>query len=540
MKAVLKTIIQKATAQSQGVDDEDEDLTGTSKSSKLLNYDLQTLFDYVRERQIKQVVLAIHDTEAFDSHLLSEMIEILGCWQGRIPFALLLSMATSLDFLEQRLSKEAVKWFRGRLFDVAPSGEEVEQVFATVIHPETSLWIGAGLMRFALERQSDYIQSINAFVDTVQYAFMSTYYANALGIFLDPLLRLEDIPKDHFEALRNLDSFRDHCRWLLESDESTKVKTLLESDRALFDETMTVLYQGRLTLIDMCRAISIVQTLQRILPNQQIGSKSTLYIQALSNKLNDSGLIRSLLLSIRKSPSNTAMQIVDAVLDSDLDGDRKIQCSDIKQELADLIKEHSSSAEPLRSEDDVKNSTLRTTVIAQKVELSKQKSSLSKQDAAYTAILRRFTDVLEEYFDEAFTDPTKLAFHEIFLYDLKSPHREVFTPRPRHALERALAAPHDYLACECCAPSEGSGDESTLSACQPATAVLYQLYLESGSLINASDLWQAFQAVMGDDRPQEENMALFQKALAELQYLGLVKNTRKRVDHVAKVAWRGL
>jgi origin recognition complex subunit 3 len=33
---------------------------------------------------------------------------------------------------------------------------------------------------------------------------------------------------------------------------------------------------------------------------------------------------------------------------------------------------------------------------------------------------------------------------------------------------------------------------------------------------------------------------LFQRALAELKGMGFVKATRKRVDHVAKVAWRGL
>jgi origin recognition complex subunit 3 len=212
----------------------------------------------------------------------------------------------------------------------------------------------------------------------------------------------------------------------------------------------------------------------------------------------------------------------------------------IRLELYDLLKDKQDTWTPLRSEDDVQNSTLRTTVVAQKVELSKQKSTLSKRDAAYTKVLRKFTDLLEQYFQKTLIDPKSLPFNEVFIYDLKSPHREVFTPRPRHAIERTLAAPHDYLDCDCCGPGKDDGDEQTLSATQPATAVLYQLYLESGGLINASDLWQAFQAVMGDERTDEQNTALFQRALAELKYLGLVKNTRKRVDHVAKVAWKGL
>jgi origin recognition complex subunit 3 len=34
--------------------------------------------------------------------------------------------------------------------------------------------------------------------------------------------------------------------------------------------------------------------------------------------------------------------------------------------------------------------------------------------------------------------------------------------------------------------------------------------------------------------------ALFQRALAELKYLGLLRPTKKKTDHVAKVMWKGL
>ncbi len=260
----------------------------------------------------------------------------------------------------------------------------------------------------------------------------------------------------------------------------------------------------------------------------------------MSNKLNGSSLIRSLLLSLRKAPSDVMDEAITAVVNLSKQSKYHHDFQKTRSELSGLLKDKQDAWTPLRSEDDVQNSTLRTTVVAQKVELSKQKSTLSKQDAAYTTVLRNFTELLEQYFQETLVDPKSLPFHEVFIYDLKSPHREVFTPRPRHAIERALAAPHDYLDCDCCVPGKDDGDEQTLSASQPATAVLYQLYLESGSLINASDLWQAFQAVMGDEWTEEQNMALFQRALAELKYLGLVKNTRKRVDHVAKVAWKGL
>ena len=548
LKALLKTIIQNATAQSEDVDNDDDDdddngndhHTPNGKASYLLNYDLQILFNYVQDRDIKQVVLAVQDTEAFDSRLLSELVETLGFWSGRIPFIFLLNIATSLDFLQQRLSKQALKCMQCQLFDAAPSKDEVEQVFDAIIHPEASLCIGPGLMGFALERQNDFIQSINCLVEAVRYAYMSCYYANSLSIFLDSKLSFKDVPTDHFEAIRNLDSFRAFCKRLLENHEPNRLRGLLDNDEILFGMIRQKVQQGRAALAEINVVVSIVQALQLALPNQQAASKSTLYIQAMSDKLNDSSHLRSFSLSIRKASPNTALTAMNAFMGFSVRGDIHHRCSKLREELSELVNDQDETAQPLRSEDDVKNSTLRTTVIAQKVELSKQKSSLSKRDAAYTAILRRFTDLLEEYFAIVLVDPTSLVFHEIFLYDLKSPHREVFTPKPRHANERALATPYDYLACECCTPNQDENDESTLAASQPATATLYQLYLESGSLINVNDLWQAFQAVNGDEQNEEQNMALFHRALAELQYLGLMKSTRRRIDHVAKVAWRGL
>ena len=34
--------------------------------------------------------------------------------------------------------------------------------------------------------------------------------------------------------------------------------------------------------------------------------------------------------------------------------------------------------------------------------------------------------------------------------------------------------------------------------------------------------------------------ALFSEALAELKYLGMIKSSRKKADHLVKLAWKGL
>jgi origin recognition complex subunit 3 len=416
-------------------------------------------------------------------------------------------------------------------------------VFSAITHLETPLWLGPTLLASALERQSDYIQSVDELVDVVEYAYMSSYYANALSIFLDPDIKLKSIPADHFEALRNLPSFRTWVQSILGiKPDAERVRKLLESDEELLLETKQQIQKGKQKLCDLTTTLDVIRAIQECLPNTSTSPKSTLFIQAMSCKLRGSAMIKTLLMSVRKAQSNIATPLMDAVVEKA----SPVFSTDVmamRCRLDSVFAGMTDKAQSLRSADDIGSSTVRTTVVAQKVHLSKQKSQLSVDDSMYTDILREFSNHLESYLNTTLIDPQDLPFHEIFLYDLKSPHREVFTPRPRHAIERALTSPHDYLDCDCCAPEnggDGGDEEATLSSTQPAAAMLYQLYLESGSLINISDLWQAFQAVMGGEKEEGELMALFQRGLAELRYLGLVKSTRKRADHVAKVAWRGL
>jgi origin recognition complex subunit 3 len=542
LKAVLKTLIQKATAITAEEDEDDELALTSRKGPRLLNYDLQILYEHVRDRKIEQVVVSFPDTEALSSSLLSELIELMSSWLGRIPFVCLFNVATSVEFLQQRLSRSAVRCLDGRLFDAAPSSAETQLVFSAITHPDARLWLGPTLLASALERQSDYIQSVDELVDVVEYAYMSSYYANALSIFLEPTIKLKSIPDDHFEALRNLPSFHTWIQVILEKENTERVRKLLESNEELLSETKQQIQKGKESLCKLATALDVIRAIQECLPNTPTSPKSTLFIQAMSCKLRGSAMIRTLLLSVRKAQSDMATVIMDAV--SQVQDVSPIFSSDVtmmRGKLDAILVDSTGKVQHLRSEDDIGSSTVRTTVVAQKVHLSKQKSQLSVEDAMYTEILRQFSNYLETFLNATLIDPQDLPFHEIFIYDLKSPHREVFTPRPRHAIERALGSPHDYLDCDCCAPENGEGgDEATLSSTQPAAAMLYQLYLESGSLINISDLWQAFQAVTGGEKEEGELMALFQRGLAELRYLGLVKSTRKRADHVAKVAWRGL
>lgn len=79
MKTFLKNLIKKVTSRI----DEDEDEEGTEptdtssrKGPKLLNFDLGHVQEWMRKSKVQNIVVAVQDSEAFDTGILVEMIDL--------------------------------------------------------------------------------------------------------------------------------------------------------------------------------------------------------------------------------------------------------------------------------------------------------------------------------------------------------------------------------------------------------------------------------------------------------------------------------
>jgi origin recognition complex subunit 3 len=292
-----------------------------------------------------------------------------------------------------------------------------------------------------------------------------------------------------------------HVEESLDKGHTDDVGNLLESDQHLYEYIMEHVRQGQQALSALSESVKVLAQIRHSLQMSPQVPVSAIWIRATSGELLGSPLLRETMLSIKKISSDKFTQLLYQ-LDASYEEHPTIDVRAYRSGLQDLIKNNTSST-PLRSQHDVRNESLRTTVVAQKVLLSKHKATLSEQDKTYSELVGEFHDHLERYFSKTFVDPRDLKLIEVLMYDLKSPHTEVFQPKPRFAIERALASPHDYLGCECCGPDGEKEEGASLAATQPATAILYQLYLESGSLINVSDLWSAFNTLGGNDEESE-------------------------------------
>ena len=337
----------------------------------------------------------------------------------------------------------------------------------------------------------------------MQYAYMAHFFANPLSCLLSVELTFEILRPQHFEAIRNLPSFRAHAENLLNNGKTALVRSLLDSDEELFNYAQEAIQEGQRLLKGMAESVDVFLLIRSFFSKTQDISRSALYIKAAAGELLQSPMLRELLLNIKRAPSGTLESLLKELINElePKDEHHLKVLKALQADLAALISKAGGDSATLRSEHDIRNETLRTTVVAQKVELSKQKSTLSKQDASYSRLLTTFCEWVEFYFQDSLPNPNEIFLIEVITYDLKAPLRAVFMPKPRFVVERALSSPHDYLQFE---TSEDGGAVEALSASQPATTILYQLYLDSAALVNVADLWSAFNAVLGGEEDEEK------------------------------------
>ncbi|PWY72516.1 hypothetical protein BO94DRAFT_246713 [Aspergillus sclerotioniger CBS 115572] len=534
LKTTLKNIIRFAITNTEGNDGYQSFLTDR-EGPRLLAYDLDLLSDYVRRKGVKKLVVAFRDSEAFDPGLLTDLLSLLSSWLDRIPFTLLFGISTSVELFEGRLPRSSVALLRGRYFEIHEASNCVDRIYGRLqAEQDGKLWLGRNITNVLFEKSNDSFQTPEAFSRTVKYAYMSHFFANPLTVFLADEA-LPNMRKDLVcEAIRNLPSFRLYCEELLDEGSAKQVRDLLEDDEILFQHSLQQLRDGQQRMRDIFQCVRLMHLLLKKLSLVKKTSISDLSVRALSGELQDSLLVTDILLATQTLDSTSLME-VSAVLPTTFAGRAELQ--EIRDEV-NALEQAYQGTEPLRSAHDKRHAVVATTVVQQRVRLSKGKANLPQEHIEYTKILDRFHTLLEGYFEQTLQSPQDLVLHEIFLFDMRNPLKEIFSPRPRFAVERALSNPFDYLM------STAEKPETKVSANQPATAILYQLYLESGSLVNVYDLWQAFYAVFeseqGDFCDERTTMALFYRAMSELQALGMVKSSRKKADHVAKSAWMGL
>lgn len=420
-------------------------------------------------------------------------------------------------------------------------------VKSAVAGSHAALRIGPSLLRSLVERQQEQVAGIQAFISSLKYAYMCHFYANPLSVLLagDGRLDRETLQPEHIEAVRTLESFKTQAEAAIEARQLNHAQSLIEDDDYLVAQVLEQGQKRQEYLQQLLRSLHLVLSTS-LSPTPF----TELYTLALSSGISIDQASGTVPLedAVKRLGPDEFSSLIGRLLGAIQHGSPELglegwetdaeelagSLTDLRDEVEGLIERSKTNGTALKSKYSAQSRVMRTTVVAQKVQLSQDTATLTEEDKAFTQAVDALLALLSQALH---CDPVdNLFLHEAWVFDSKSPYRDVFVPRPGATFGRALSRPHDYLACACCAKANG-GMASTL----PTTAILYHLYLEAGALINVADLWSAYYALVGDESDigldERSALACFYRGLAELRMMGFVKQSKKKADHVAKLKW---
>lgn len=280
------------------------------------------------------------------------------------------------------------------------------------------------------------------------------------------------------------------------------MQQLLSDDEILFSTIQEQMNLNHEKLTNVCKMVDLLKCFHDQYEGIDAKPWSELYVQAMGGRLSDSPATRNLMMSIARSDSATLLSLVEALLAAE-DGycTDQLDLTNIQSRLESLFKPGTTSSRPvLKSRQSDSQTQYTTNIVGKKVGLARAAPKQTKADQAFNSILDNFVQRLSELLSSTLINPKSLVFYEILIIDARMTYSHVAMPKTRFAIERALSSPHDYLDCACCEPENGNGTENVTSILsqQPATALLYQLYLESESLINVADLRSVFEGFVSD------------------------------------------
>ena len=568
-----------------------------------MNYDLELLDVLQKQSGFEKLVVSIPEAEALDVNLLSDLISVLGAWDGDVQFVLLLGLSTTVDLFEARLSHALVRLLDATILDFTSPRDLHYEIFCTTQHdPEATLFLGHATINILVEMGTYQGTSASAFARAIKYVYMSHFFANALALLISDNIQESDVARI-CEAVRNTKSFQRHAEELLDTKEKSAVKEVrrvLQDDSYALGVARAAIREGQQKMHDFHCAVQAFKRLPSLLglvPPAN-ASEFDIDLEALSGRdFTDSGPYISITAMLSRLRSTHLLSILSAYnlsfqsSTSTLSTEPPTELQDLHSRLLAFQTLHSADIRSIHDPSHPQHATIidpRTNTIS----LSKLDTiPLTESERQYTAIVNDLLSALQSYFDTHINKfhYSKLLLHEAFVYDLKIPLSSVFTPRPRYALERALAKPGDYLGCACNdiiqshAPQGWQGEDhygdnetGEYKHTAPPISILWTLYREAGSTVNVRDLFDAFCARLGvavtpdevgegqrtidmphtngeanvnanrphltlrtDTLSERAAMALFYRSLSELRMLGYIRPTKKKPAGVGAASARG-
>lgn len=496
------------------------------------------------------VVVVFEDLESFVPRVVQDFITIASNYINQLPLVFVFGIATSVSAVHRLLPNEVSSLLCMEKFQAPPSTEYLSLVINQILMtPKFPFKLGGKVFQLLLDIFLYHDFSVLNFNKGLRFAMLDHYFNMPVSYLCCPLEDVAAVLKrmnhDNVEKVRMLSSFRSYVEGC---DVSLQPNMLLDDNitkNEIF-KLLTDLHSYHESFFPVLRCL---HTLVTKLPKQPLGKQlREVYSYSLeSNIFEEEAYTHS--LELLKIMSKDELQELIKQSTVHFCTSSLEPLKDVTSKLQEYLHRFDTLNDAVDDEDNDNNVEMPDTSLPTRTslhQLRQQLQDISKRKKKQTPYEKLRNEVID-YFDAVFRKylqcPKTLPLHEILYYNSASTVKRYLNSAPRSALQTALSNPHHYLQCQCC-----KSDSGQVQSTMPDVCIVYKLHLECGQLINLYDWMQAFMTVVqAEDEENEEKhgkpdkflQARFIRAVSELQFLGFIKPTKRKTDHVARLTWGG-
>ncbi|XP_067627663.1 origin recognition complex subunit 3 [Eurosta solidaginis] len=516
------------------------------------------------------LIVILPDFECFNTIVLQDFILMLSAYYTHLPFVLIFGVATAVSAVHNALPYHVTSKVKLCVFKTQTAPVCLNEILEHVIlSPRYAFHLSGKAFKFLTHIFLYYDFSIHGFIQGYKYCLMEHYFqGNAYALctnYSDSLNRIKALSHEDIESIRRLLSFRPYVEGI---NDCKRIIAILTDDTYLKKKLPQLLRDCHIHFMLLRIYLEFLTVLVGDLPKCPLGKqRRELYASCLSKELcelsefkecwqmlkfmSKDEFVAKISKAIAVTEEYMSNEIVGLELASDCMTSVNVKLQALKDLLTKVVMAGMEEKSPSTESPSLSNTADTPTIVdvqkpkfTSRQDLKEHLLQKSKQQnkpiSEFAQALTQTLLYIQNEIVAAHLTPLTRAppLHELFVFSDVGTVRRNIIGAPRAALHMALNNPHYYLQCKCCQLSESTQMLSTL----PDLSVAYKLHLECGRMINLFDWLQAFRSVVDDIDNEQEQVdpqiqARFTRAVAELQFLGYIKMSKRKTDHATRLTW---
>ncbi|XP_058458953.1 origin recognition complex subunit 3 isoform X2 [Malaya genurostris] len=485
------------------------------------------------------------DFEVFSPDVLQDLILVLNSFSSELPFVLIFGVATSIANVHGVLPYHVTSKIKLSIFQSEPSVVNLNKIINNVLlTTHCPFHLSGKTFKLLVDIFLFYDFSVKGFIEGFKYALMEHYFQGniyALCSVTNDRDELEEavaqLDSNDLENIRQLLSFRALIESLHNPQEVIDFLTKDDYLRRLLPQMLIEVHNFWFTF--NC-SLEMLQVLILDLPKDPLGKQlRELYALCISTDVTQTDEFKECMQLVLLTSKDEILEKLFKMLEiinkyieyndeASIRGQTFFEVEPLEHmnnDLEGIATDIAQAGMNLITEDDSEKNISLTSPKMGRHELQKKLLTAARQpkfESAYTKSVNKLVIYITNDIFRKFLRPFSRgpALIELFVFNDAA------------AIRRHI--------CDCCELA----DDCSLISTIPDLSVAYKLHLECGRMINLFDWLQAFRTVLDGSNIDEQErqvdpkiQARFTRAVAELQFLGFIKTSKKKTDHVTRLTW---